>query len=146
MAIRTNSEKNIEHDFFKLKIGTTNKIKPEIIYFEGKTFIKPNEEMDNYNSGIVDIKRKFQQTIKNTLSETKLFNNNYILDFQVAKNGISPNKKSYLSFQLLFKQKNGNSLMKLNEAKKATGTIMSDVLNELTNEIERHNFSVTKTK
>ena len=44
MAIRTNSEKNMEHNVFKLKIGTTNKINPEIIYFEGKAFIKPNEK------------------------------------------------------------------------------------------------------
>ena len=146
MAIRTNSEKNMEHNVFKLKIGTTNKINPEIIYFEGKAFIKPNEEMENYNRQIVEIKRKFQQSIKNTLSETKLFNNNYILDFQVAKNGISPNKKSFLSFQLLFKQKDNKSLLKLNDAKKATGNIMTNMLDELTNEIESHNFSISKTK
>ena len=145
MAIRTNSEKNMDNNVFKLKIGTTNKIKPEVIYFEGKTFIKPKFEMENYNSEIVEIKRKFQQSIKNNLMENQYFQTQYILDFQVAKNGISPNKKSFLSFQLLFKQKNKN-LLKLNEAKKISNTIMDDILSSLAKDIEEHNFIVTKTK
>lgn len=146
MAVRTNSEKNMDHNIFKLKIGTTNKIKPEVIYFEGKTFIKPNVEMDNYNKEIVEIKRKFQQTIKNNLATNQHFNTQYILDFQVAKNGISTNKKSFLSFQLLFKQKNTKNLLKLNDAKKVSGEIMNNMLSDLTTEIENHNFSVSKTK
>lgn len=146
MAVRTNSEKNMENSMFKLKIGTTNKIKPEVIYFEGKTFIKPNVEMDNYNKEIVEIKRKFQQSIKTNLDGNEHFNPQYILDFQVAKNGISTKKKSFLSFQLLFKQKNTKNLLKLNDAKKVSGNIMDNMLSTLTTEIEKHNFSVSKTK
>ena len=34
-----NSEKKIENEDFKLKIGTTNKVNPLVIYIEGTSWI-----------------------------------------------------------------------------------------------------------
>ena len=56
MGVRLNSEKKIENEYFKLKIGTTNKINPIVIYVEGKTFISPNEEKGDYSKDIAEIK------------------------------------------------------------------------------------------
>ena len=44
-TVRLNSEKTINHELFKIKIGTTNKINPKVIYVEGRTFIQPLNEL-----------------------------------------------------------------------------------------------------
>lgn len=146
MAIRTNSEKKIEHSLFKLKIGTTNKIKPEVIYLDGKTFISPNEELDSYNKEICSIKRKFHETIQHNLSLSDNFASKYILNFKVAENGITPSKKSFLSFEFLFRQKDVKHLLKLNDAKKAANNMIENILGDVTDEIVKNNFNVSKTK
>ena len=48
-GVRLNTEKKIEHDSFEIKIGTTNKLNPVVIYVEGKAFITPSEENTDYS-------------------------------------------------------------------------------------------------
>ena len=105
MAVRLNNEKKIDNEYFKLKIGTTNKINPIVIYVEGKAFICPTEEKDDYSKHISEIKHRFKRGISEGLYGTDVFDGKYIMDFQVASNGISVNKKSFLSFQFLLRQK-----------------------------------------
>ena len=44
---RLNSEKKIEHNKIKLKIGTIDKKMPKVIYVEGRTFVTPDGEKEN---------------------------------------------------------------------------------------------------
>ncbi len=145
MGVRLNSEKKIENDSFKLKIGTTNKINPMVIYVEGKAFISPEDDKEDYAKDIAEIKHVFKQSISDGLCTTDVFDNKYIIDFQVASSGIAVNKKSFLSFQFLVRQKRDN-IMKLTDVKARTEGMILSIVDSLKNAILEHNFSLTKTK
>ena len=145
MGVRLNSEKKIENEYFKLKIGTTNKINPIVIYVEGKTFISPNEEKGDYSKDIAEIKHALKQSISRSLYGSGDFDNKYIIDFQVAASGIAMNKKSFLSFQFLMRQKRDN-VMKLMDVKNRSEGMITGIAQVLCESIIAHNFSLTKTK
>ena len=107
---RLNSEKNIDAENFKLKIGTTNKIDPIVVYVEGRTFISPIEEKEDYSRDLSKIRHEFSRAISHGISKSPLFDRKFILDFQVASKGVSLNKKSFLSFQFLLRQNKENVL------------------------------------
>ena len=144
MGVRLNSEKKIENDSFKLKIGTTNKINPMVIYVEGKAFISPEDDKEDYAKDIAEIKHVFKQSISDGLCTTDVFDNKYIIDFQAASSGIAINKKSFLSFQFLVRQKRDN-VMKLTDVKAKTERMILNIVDSLKNAILEHNFSLTKT-
>ncbi len=145
MGVRLNSEKRIENEDFKLKIGTTNKVNPLVIYVEGKAFISPVEEKDGYSRDISEIKHYFKRSISSNLAGSNIFDTKYILDFQVASSGISVNKKSFLSFQFLLRQK-GEKVMKLTDVKTASEGMISNIVESLKETITEHNFELSKTK
>ena len=145
MGVRLNSEKKIDNDSFKLKIGTTNKINPIVIYVEGKAFISPLEDKDDYSRDIYEMKHALKQSITSNLCEAKYFDNKYIVDFQVAASGISVNKKSFLSFQFLLRQKRDN-VLKLTEIKNGSEKMINNIADALRDSIIEHNFSLSKSK
>lgn len=142
---RLNIEKRIKNDFFNIKIGTINRINPQVIYFEIRTFISPMEEYDNYNLIFSSLRKELSRNLTEKLSNNRYFNKKFILDFQVANSGIKVNKKSYLTFQLFLKQ-NGDELKELKEIKKISEPFMTEILDELKQNIVDFNFSITKTK
>lgn len=142
---RLNIEKKIKNDFFNIKIGTVNRLNPQVIYFEVRTFISPMEEYGNYNYVFSSLRKELSRNLTEKLSNNKYFNKKFILDFQVANSGVKVNKKSYLTFQLFLKQ-NGNELKELKEIKKISEPFMTEILNELKQNIIDFNFSITKTK
>lgn len=145
-TVRLNSEKTINHELFKIKIGTTNKINPKVIYIEGRTFIQPLNDKSSYSVELTGIKRGFNKIIQNFIDSDDLFSKKYILDFQVAQSGISVTKRSFLSFQFLLKQKNEDKVLKLKDVKQKTESNIQDILNSLTRCIKEYDFNVTKTK
>lgn len=145
-AVRLNSEKTILNENFKLKIGTTNKVNPQVVYVEGSAHIKPLKEQDDYSRDIVEMKRFFNRTIQKYLTGDKLYVPKYIFDFQIAQSGISMHKKSSLSFQFLLRQRSDKQIMKLKDIKAASENLINNIINEFTEHIKSHNFSITKTK
>ena len=144
-GVRLNSEKKIENDDFKIKIGTTNKINPIIIYIEGRAFITPTEDKDDYGRDISEIKHVLKQSISDHIHSAAGFDNKYIVDFQVASNGIQVNKKSFLSFQFLLRQ-NKDKVLKLIEVKNNSSNMVLDIVNDLKEAIVERGFLLTKTK
>ena len=142
---RLNNEKKIDNENFKLKIGTTNKLNPVIVYVEGKAFISPMDEKDDYSKDMSDIKYAFKQNIRETLSEMKNFEKKFLLDFQVASSGISVKKKSFLTFQFFMRQKK-ERIMKLNDVKNMSAAYIGKMVDTLSDDIRDHNYLITKTK
>ena len=142
---RLTSEKSLQHDTFKLKLGTMDKTNPLVIYVEGKVFITPNEEKDSYTKDMKDIKYSLKKTIRENLESTDFFQNEYILEFQIADSGIKTNKKSFLTFELLLRQPAGK-VLKLNDIKKYAEQNIYEIINALEQNIVEHNFSLSKTK
>lgn len=144
-GVRLNSEKKIENEDFKIKIGTTNKLNPIIIYVEGRSFITPTEEREEYGKEISEIKHVLKHSISSHLQTTNKFDNKYIVDFQIASNGIQLNKKSFLSFQFLMRQ-NKDNVLKLAEVKNISSEMVLDIVNDLKNSIIEHGFLLSKSK
>jgi hypothetical protein len=142
---RNNSEKKIDHNSFKLKIGTTNRNNPIVVYIEGRTYISPNIEKETYDRDIYDMKRSLKTSISNNIKENNLFDGSFILDFQVAQNGVSKNKKSFLSFQFLLKQEK-DRVLKLKDVKKEALETINKIVGSLENSILEHDFSIYKNK
>lgn len=144
-AVRLNSEKSLQHKTFKLKLGTTNKNNPLVVYVEGKAFISPNEEKPDYAKDMHAIKFGLQKSIRETLQNNEYLQNKYILDFQVANNGIKKDKKSFLTFEFLVNQ-SVDKILKLSEIKKYIEHNIYEIVDALEQNIIEHNFSLSKTK
>lgn len=142
---RLNSEKKIDAENFKLKIGTTNKIDPIVVYVEGRTFISPIEEKEDYSKDLSKIRHEFSRAISRGISKSPLFDRKFILDFQVASKGVSLNKKSFLSFQFLLRQ-NKENVLKLKDLKANCEEMIKAIVSSLEENIIEHNFVLTKTK
>lgn len=146
MAERTNSECKIEHNKFNLRIGTTNRKNPLVVYVEGKTFISPNVEKESYGNDIYIIKKSLRESIAKNVKNNKHFEDNIIFDFQVAQNGISVGKKSFLTFQFLIKQKQNEVSVKIKEIREKSLPLVMSVISDLDNTISKNNFSIFKSK
>jgi len=145
-AVRLNSEKTISNENFKIKIGTTNKVNPQVVYVEGKTFIKPLFEKDDYSKNIGEIKRSFNRIIQDNLNGHELYLPKYIFDFQVAQSGVSVNKKSFLTFQFLIRQRQDKMIIKLKDIKAASESLINKIVDEFSEQVKSHDFTITKTK
>ena len=141
---RLTSEKTLNHEFFRLKFGTVNRVNPQVVYLEGRTFISPLEELDSYNYLIQNIRKKFSSSIGYEIAGNEFFDSRYILDFQVANSGVKVGKKSFLSFQLMLKQRS-NNLKSFKEIKKLSEEPLIRVINKMVDEIT-NDFIISKTK
>lgn len=144
-GVRLNSEKKIENKDFKVKIGTTNKLNPLVIYVEGRAFISPTEDKDSYTRDISEIKHALKVSISDHLHASDDFDNKYIVDFQVATNGIQVNKKSFLSFQFLMRQ-NQENIKRLIEVKEKSAPMILEIIQDLHDSIIDKGFVLSKTK
>ena len=142
---RLNVEKKIKNDFFNIKIGTVNRLNPQVVYFEVRTFVAPLEEYDNYNYVFSFLRKELSNTLNNKLKNNDLFTNKFILDFQVANSGVKVNKKSFLTFQLFLRQKN-DQLHDLKTIKKLSEPFITDLLETLKENIITSNFLIAKSK
>lgn len=144
-GVRLNCEKKIEHDNFKIKIGTTNKLEPKVVYVEGRTFLSPLEEYDDYSTDMNHIKQNLKTAISKYLHGCPIFDGKFILDFQVAASGIKPGKRSFLSFQIILKQKE-NMIPSLLEVKRQSEKTILDIINAVQDDILKTGYTVSKTK
>lgn len=145
MAKRVTSEKKINSDKFNLKIGTTTRTNPLVVYVEGRTFISPLSYKEDYSRDIFELRRTLKNSISEGLHQTTLFENKYIIDFQVAANGIAVNKKSFLSFQFFLKQ-NRDKILMLKDLKESAEGMVIGIVDSLEKDILRHDFVLSKTK
>lgn len=142
---RTVCEKKIDNKNFNLKIGTTNRSNPYVIYIEGRTFIMPLNDKESYNKDLFDFKKSLRDSIVKSINNSHLFEDKFILDFQVAESGIMKNKKSFLSFQFLLRQ-NRNRVLPIKEIKNEASETITYIVNTLEDTINNHNFNLSKTK
>ena len=142
---RLNVEKKIKNDFFNIKIGTVNRLNPEVIYYEVRTFVAPLDEYDNYSCIFAFLRKELSRALTETLKNNDLFTNKFILDFQVANSGVRVNKKSFLTFQLFLRQKD-SKLLDLKTIKKVSEPFILNLLEGLKENIINSNFLIAKTK
>ena len=98
-----------------------------------------------HNKDIYDMKRTLKASITENLQKTSLFDDSFILDFQVAQSGVAKNKKSFLFFQFLLRQRK-DRILKMKEIKKEAENTITDIVKSLEDTIYEHDFSIYKNK
>ena len=68
---KINSEIKFNDGIFKVKIGTTNKKHPDIIYIEIGTYISPNEEKKSYKNDVFSLDSEMRKYLDATLTSTR---------------------------------------------------------------------------
>ena len=144
-SIRLNRERKIDNDIFKVKIGTTNKENPQVIYVDGRVFLSPSEVMDNYSDEIEDIRKNFKRTIGERLRTNEIFADRFILNFDISSSRMIKDKRSFLSFQFFLKQKN-TAPLKLGTVKEKSEIFINSLLSNLEGDIQSHCFTLHKTR
>lgn len=150
MAKKINSERQIDNDLFKIKIGTINKKNPKVVYIDCGFFIEPKIEKEDYSDDINSLEeeiRKLSKKLTNAIMPQtdgkNLFKKDFIFVFEVAESRVSYGKKSYVSFQLHLKQ--NEEVLKFSEITKYIETLSKILTNEILNQFEDV-FIINKTK
>lgn len=106
MEKKISTEKKINNEWFKLKIGTTDKKEPNVVYIEGGISIMPTKNKTDYKPSIKNISNGFEAEISKLCSDnSNILSSNHILNFEIAENRIKYNKSTFLSFQIFLRQK-----------------------------------------
>lgn len=131
------SDNNIE-----LIYGSTNKDNPQVIYVSGKCWISPLF-CGEYETILNNIKKEFIHYINKFVKIDNIFDNKFILDFDINIDSLNLNTKKYLSFNIFLKQKN-EVLYPLKSDKLFSNFYkLSDKLEEL---LQSNDFKIYKRK
>lgn len=144
-----NREKKIQNNYIRIKVGTTNVIKPSSIYVEMSFFVMPPVHLSN-NSKIKEvisyIKKQFKFIVKDTIiKQTELFKTTFISIFDTSVSGMKPGKKSYVSIQMSLGQVETPPL-ELSNVIEDLKEPLSLLILKLTDEFSQFGFTVYKTK
>ena len=131
-------------DNMNLKYGSTNKDNPEIVYVLGKAWVSPKFNGD-YESILNGIQNNFRKKIKNIVMESNIFENKFVLDFDLNSTNMEKDKKKFLSFDLFLKQ-DKNNVIKLKELNTIISNNIGNLANDLVYDFSINDFDVTKKK
>lgn len=127
-----------------LKYGSTNKDNPEIVYILGKAWVSPKFNGE-YESILNGIQNNFRKKIKNIVTESNIFENKFVLDFDLNSTNMEKDKKKFLSFDLFLKQ-DKNNVKKLKELNTLLSNNIGNLANDLVYDFSINDFDVTTKK
>jgi hypothetical protein len=84
-------------DRFRVSYGTTNIKNPTSVYLQMTTWIKPNDEYDDYNILIKKLTKNFRNTLNISLQNSTFDNRKWIVDLDLRSSGMAKDKKSFMS-------------------------------------------------
>lgn len=143
---KINSEVKINNDLFKVKIGTTDKKNPEIVYIEIGCYISPNEDGE-YGPVIDGIEKKTNNFISKIVGPNTMCEKDYIFIFNVAEERITKKKKSYMEIQVFLKLINEFKNVKFSEiVEKLDEEYVSKLLPTIKTYINDSGFECYKTR
>lgn len=145
VEFKINGDKVINHKNIKAKIGFTDKKNHNTFYIEGSGFITPNEDIDDFDEIMGLIKNYCKQSLKKRLLTNKTIDRNFLMNFEVCSDRMKKNKKSFLSFQYHFMQKDRKNRSIL-DVKKYENDFFIDILNDVENELKKYNIDINKKK
>lgn len=145
MSIRLNKEIKLDCcDSIILKYGSINRNDPQVIYITGKMWVCPKFEGE-YESIVNQLYSNFKKALSVTLKNSPMFENKFILDFDINPNNLVYNKKKFFSISVFIKQNPGNIV----NLKAIKGLIMSEfgyLFKELEYDLKENDFEITKGK
>lgn len=140
-----NSEVKIDSSLFTLKIGTTDKKNPKVVYIDGGAYISPSDATEPFSNFIENIKLEVKTGLTKMIKTKKDFGDNIMFILDVADARIERNKKSHLSFQIYLRLSNeiGSFNNVVDFYKK---NYNNEITTLLANKISKNGFVLTKTK
>lgn len=129
-----------------LKIGTTDKKNPKVIYFEWGYYIRPKIKKEQYFQDIESVKKELADFLKNYMKNATALKKDYLFFTEIAEDRIFYNKKSFFTFQLLMKPNDfivdHYGFKEIAEAFSESQTLVSDFKKI----IRKYDFAVCKSK
>lgn len=127
-----------------VKFGTTNKITPIVVYISLGTWIYPNTT-GNHKQYLIDLEDTVRKSIKTNLLNDGLFCERYLLDYDICLDSFRLDSKRFLSIEIFLKQ-NSTIVHSMKELLPTVTERTIKVVDELVDDLESNNFTVTKTK
>lgn len=127
----------------KLHYGSTNRKSPKVIYIIGKLWIEPSIDND-YMFIINNLKKKMKQQIKAELSNSNIFDSNFLFYLNVNIDSIKLKKKNFLEFEIYVKQK--KTILSLSDIKTHIIQTFYSIILFLIDNLQENHFMVTKCK
>jgi len=147
MMKKINSEAKIDNELFKIKIGTTDKKNPDIVYFEIGSYISPTVEMDNYKKSIENVNKTTKSFLNQLFYSNELCENDFIFISDIADERISKGKKSYMEMQIYIKPKTSLKCKKFAEiTEKMNIECISKILPVIKSNLKDNGFECYKTR
>ena len=140
MAKRFNTERKVNKDGFKIKIGTTNRLNPNTVYVDLGGYIIPQENKEEYTEEFNMINKFFNKKLK-TLLNKDIFDTQYICVIDTAHERMKKDKESYLSLQCHLKQ---TGTYNTDDILNKTEELANILTNELIDIVEDYGFLVKK--
>lgn len=142
---RLNKEYPIEvNECIEVKYGSVDREKPLVVYVEGKSWICPNFN-GNFEGEIDCVMSNFKKKLRSIIKNDKVFENNFVFDFDVKTASLRENKKSFMTFGFFLKQPNDGFRL-LKDLKTHIMATYRDIINDLAVDLNNHTFSLSKTK
>jgi hypothetical protein len=139
MGKRLNTETKLNKNGFKIKVGTTNRLKPNTVYIDLGGYIIPQKDKNNYDEDVVELNKMFNKRLKSYISKSEIYDKKYICVIETAQARMKKGKKSYISMQCHLKQ-NGN--FDTNDIIEITKDFTVSISKELSDIIECNGFSI----
>ena len=139
---RTNKEINLNFiNSCEISYGTTNKFNPKVVYLTCKTWVKPKENKD-YHKIIEDNFITLKKELFNKISNSTIFDKNFITNFEITKSAFKINKRNFLNFEIYLKQK--NNILMLQDLENDIVTLFKPLINNLIENFENNSLTITK--
>ena len=139
---RTNKEINLNFiNSCEISYGTTNKFNPKVVYLTCKTWVKPKENKD-YHKIIEDNFINLKKELFNKISNSTIFDKNFITNFEITKSAFKINKRNFLNFEIYLKQK--NNILMLQELENDIVILFKPLINNLIENFENNSLFLSK--
>lgn len=147
MACKEMIEKKTKRGEFSVKIGSTDRTNQRVIFFEGTAYISPNYESDDYTKDITEIERFSRRKILDVISETKLFQKDFISNFDVSAVRMKKGKYSCLQFEYyLIQPKSENILTVKDIVKEKLDKLYLKPFEDIEQKLKEFEFTISNKK
>lgn len=144
MRLTKKKKLDINHTL-EMSCGTTNRLNPQIIFVEGKFWLEPKTEME-YEKILSPLVSKLRKDLKNSIRyKQNEWDNKLIFDVDIKYNSLVPNKKSFVDFEIYFKQNNDNVKDVLEISDDITA-LLKPLFDDFVGELIENDFIMSKTK
>ncbi|MDA9279974.1 hypothetical protein N9P74_00275 [bacterium] len=83
----------------KVMYGTVDSVELKSLYLSLHTWVDPKDDNDNWERVVLNMSRSIKHLVLETI-KGKLFNKNFIVDFDLRHSGLHKGKKSFLSLEI----------------------------------------------